>query len=189
MEDIRERSAYSRRQPTSLNDRINKIEELLEDQEEKAITKKSKKDWKMPGKWKRNVGKYTKKPQQNKVLIIYLSAKGEIESPMYLPVLGGNIIIYKDKAHEFDPSDMFLMKAGNKVAKVLIIREIDRKPVSNKDWAEVKGRGDSTRDDEVLLKMLKLAMVEKIKKQVNKGMLWLLGIGAAVIAGYVLFFR
>jgi flagellar biosynthesis GTPase FlhF len=189
MEDFRERPASNRRTTSSIDEKLNRILEGIEDQEEKKITRKEKTEWKMPNKWKRNVGKYTKKITKNKVLIMYLSAKGELEPPMYLPILGGNIIIHKDKAHEFDPSDMYLMKAGNKIAKVLIIREIDRKPISNKDWAEVKERGDSTRDDEVLLKMLKLAMVEKIKKQINKSLLWLLGIIGAGVVGYVLFFR
>lgn len=188
MEDIRERTA-DRRPTSSIDAKLNRILGELEEREEKQVTKSEKKEWHMPRSWRTKIGKAHKKTTRGKVLVQYLSAKGEVEPLMFLPILGGNIIIHKDKAHEFDPSDFYLMKTGNKIAKVLIIREIDRKAVSNKDWAEIKGRGDSTRDDEVLLKMLKLAMVEKIKKQVNKSLLWILGIAGAVVVGYVLFFR
>lgn len=188
MENFRERTTTNRTAP-SLNEKLDRLIEQMTDREEKEITKESEKKWKMPVKWKSKISKAHKKINRGKVLVIYLSAKGEIEEPMFLPILGGNIIIHKDKAHEFDPSDMYLMKTGNKLARVLIIREIDRKPVSNRDWSEVKARGDSTRDDEVLLKMLKLAMVEKVKKQMNKSLLWILGLVAAGIVAYMIFFR
>lgn len=188
MENIRQRTA-SRERSSSISDKLDRLLDSKEYEEEKKETKESEKSWKMPGKWKRSVGKAHKKVTRGKVLVMYLSAKGEIEPPMFLPILGGNIIIYKDKAHEFDPSDFYLMSSGNKIAKILIVREIDRKPVSNKDWADVKARGDSTRDDEVLLKMLKLAMVEKVKKAVNKSMLWLLGLAGGAVVAYLLFFK
>ena len=156
---------------------------------DKKATDASKKEWKIPFKWKNNMRKSNGKANKDKVLVIYLSANYRIEPPMLLPVMGGNIVIYKDKAHEFDPSDLFLLKSGKNIVKVLIIREIDRKPVSNKDWAEVKQRGDSTRDDEVLLKMLKLAMVEKVKKAINTSFLWILGLIAAAVVGYMIFFK
>jgi len=152
-------------------------------------SKKEKKPLKFPVKWNAKIKKSQRKKSQDDVLVFYLTSKGELTHPFTVPILGGNLLIHKNKVHEFNPSDLLTMRIGaNKIVKTLIIREIDRKPVSNKDWDEVKKRGDSTRNDEVLLKMLKLAMIEKVKKQVNKGILWMIGLALALgVVAYVIF--
>jgi hypothetical protein len=169
----------------SLKDDVEDLKEELKYKREIEETKKLGKEWKLPFKWKSAMNKSVKKANKNNVLVFYLSAKGEIEQPMLLPLYSGNLIIYKDKAHEFNPRALFNMYSGNKLYKVLIIREIDRKPVSNLDWDKVKLRGDTTRNDEILLKMLRLAMIEKVKKAVSSW-IWY-GLGAVVLAGIVYF--
>ena len=59
-------------------------------------------------------------------------------------------------------------------------REIDRRPVSNLDWDEVKARGDSTDSDEILVKMVTKAVMEKAKTQINRGVIIVIGIIIAI---------
>jgi hypothetical protein len=119
------------------------------------------------------------------VLMLYLNIKGEIEPPRIVPLYSGNIIIWKHKAFEFDPRASWTIQQGKKTIKCVIIREIDRRPVSNLDWDEVKKRGDSTDSDEILIKMVKKAMIEKAKTQFNKGVI--IVIVVLVIAAIVFF--
>ena len=61
---------------------------------------------------------------------------------------------------------------------------MDRKAISIRDYKDVKARGDSTENDEVLIKAMLTAKASQIsKQQIGKGALI---IGGLVIAGIVI---
>jgi len=152
-----------------IKNRLDKLEEKFYLREKRRITKEEQEEFKYPWKWRRNMKKASKKkPSQNKILAFYLNAKGEMETPLLVPLFSGNIIIYKNKAHIFDPRDTWLVYLPRRrMVKCVLIREIDRRLVSNRDFDEVKAEGYATDSDEILLKMVTKAMIEKLKKAVG----------------------
>lgn len=191
MENFRQRegdeSEPRRIKGRSVRREIAEIKNALQEQGYYDLPAK-RQQFKIPFKWKSKANKFGKKSTENSILCFYLTKNGWLQGPMWLPVVGGNLIIYKNKGHEFIPSELWLIKIGLKTVPIYLIREIDRKPISNKDWDEVIARGGSTKDDEVLLKMLKLAMIEKVKTAMNQSLLYIIGgITALGIALYVIF--
>lgn len=162
-----------------------KLVEEKESGDKKDDTKQTKKYWKFPSKWTSKAKKSSK--MKNAVLVFYLNIKGELEQPMIVPIYGGNMVVIKDKVYEVDPRAIWTVNVGvNKIYKLLIIKEIDRRPVSNLDWDDIRRRGDATDSDEFLIKAaLKAQVVQATKKAINKGILILIGV-AAVAA--VIFF-
>jgi len=194
MEDIWEtRTAEQPVNPTSeklgFKARLAKLEEQAKYGKMKQETQEVEKDFKLPFKWKRTLNKSQGKSARDMVLVLYLNIKGDIEPPKLIPLYSGNVVIYKNKAYDFDPRAIWTLKVGKKMYKVLLIREMDRRPVSNLDWDEVKARGDSTDSDEILVKMVTKAVVDKIKKPMNKNaiiiivILVILAIGAFFVFG------
>lgn len=186
MADIRGESPDSNGKSAtiSLKKRIEDLEEKVEIKDKAEETNKKKKFWEFPGKWKRGMNKSTGKLSKDKILVLYLNIKGEIEPPIIVPLYSGNIIIYRNKAYEFDPRALWTIQNRKKTIKVVLLREMDRRPVSNLDWDEVKKRGDSTDSDEILIKMVKKALIEKQKKNINKGMIILV---VLAIIGVIIF--
>lgn len=187
MENIREKET-STPSPGSIRDQIEQLKLEQSKLASKVYSKKEKKEFKVPFTWKSKAKKSFSKTNEDKILCLYLTKKGIWLGPIYLPIIGGNIVIYKNKAHEYDPRDLTFMKIGFKTYPLYVMREIDRRAVSNRDYKRVVKRGLSTKNDEVLLKMLKLATVEKAKVAVNKNLWWIIGLVlAAIIAAYVFF--
>lgn len=187
MEFVREEDDSSSRS-SNLKRKIERLNEDIEKLKLENASGKKQKSFKMPWKWKTAVNKSFKKNNDDNILCWYLTAKGQWVGPMFVPLVGGNVLIVKNRAHEFIPSEMTWMKVGTKTCPIYVLRQIDRKPISNTDWNEVINRKDTTKDDEVILKMLKLAMIEKVKGAINKNILWIVGIGiAAVVIGYMIF--
>lgn len=170
---------------STLNERLRKVEENIKYGEMKEDTDKKQKPFKFPFKWRGPMNRSTGKAATDKVLMLYLNIKQEIEPPRLVPLYSGNIIIWKHKAFEFDPRACWTVQLGKKIVKCVIIREIDRRPVSNLDWDEVKARGDSTDSDEILVKMVTKAVMEKAKTQINKGII--IAIVIAIIGGIAFF--
>ncbi len=113
-----------------------------------------------------------KKQAKEKVLFIYLNKKNEIEQPKLLPIYSGNMVIYKNSPYEMDPRAVWTMRSGRKFFKVMIYKEIDRRPVSNLDYTEIKRRGDATDSDEFLIKAALRAQQHKLtKQQVSRGVI------------------
>jgi len=168
-----------------LKDRLEKLEEEVKYGKQKKDTEKKKKELKYSFFWKSKIKRSAK--SKDRVLVWYLNARGIIEPPMLVPVYAGNVIIIKDRSHEFDPRALCNVKMGFKLYKTLLIREIDRKPFCNLDWNKVKERGDTTRNDEILLKMLRLAMVEKVKKAATNLIWWIIGLGCGGLILYYIF--
>jgi hypothetical protein len=181
MDNIRETSGTS----SKLREDISRMNQEIEFLKQQRDTKNKGQEFKYPWKWKWKMNQSVGKQGQDKILVFYLNIKGEIEPPKILPLYSGNIIIYKNKAYEFDPRATWLVKGLKKQVKAVIIREIDRRPVSNLDWDEIKARGDATDSDEILVKMVTKAVIEKQKVAVGKGAIVLV---VLAIIGLVVFF-
>jgi len=140
---------------------------------------KSKKKFRFPAKWKR-IMKQGKK-QGRQILVWYLSAKGVIEPPKLHPIYSSDMIIIRNKPHQVDPRAFWDM---GKV-KCLLIKEIDRRPISNLDYDEIKRRGDSTDSDEFIIKAAMQAVIGGAKKKpVNKNVIIVVGILALIVVIY-----
>ena len=150
--------------------------------EKRKETKKTKKGFKYPMAWKSKAGKSSKKPDT--VLVFYLNIKGEIQTPMVVPIYSGNMVIIRNKIHEVDPRAMWSLKLGMKTHKVLIIKEIDRRPVSNLDLDEIRRRGDATDSDEFLIKAALRAQTAVAKKPIPIWVWILLGV---IVIGVIAF--
>ena len=158
MEDVWEDDGRENRDRVESNpkegfkSRLRKLEEQLKYGKMKNETIEVEKTWKFPFKMKRALNSSNSKKAQDKVLVEYYNIKGEIEHPVLVPLYSGNIIIHKNKAYEFDPRAVWTRRFGRKIYRQVSIREIDRRPISNLDWDEVKAKGDSTDSDRYLLR-------------------------------------
>ena len=166
-------------QKGSQHDKLDTILKVITEEKALEETKKVKKGWKIPFKWKRIMNKSLKKTSGEKVLCFFINNKGELESPVLLPIINGNIIVYKYTIHKIDPLDILTFVHKRKFYKVLIYRVMDRKAVSIRDYRDVKEKGESTENDEVLIKAMLTAKASQISKQQ-------IGKGALVVGGLVL---
>lgn len=195
---------------TPLAQRLKDMEQEITDLQRQKESAKETKGFKFPWKWNKKFKATTKKINLEKVLVMFLNKKNEIEVPTFVPIYSGNIIIYRNKAYEFDPRGIWRMKGVKGFPSVYLIREIDRRPlrnpttkklilgpngevvyskdaaVSNQDIEDVRARGDSTESDEFLIKAaLKAYTASKQSKPVN----WLvigIVIVVVIVGGYFL---
>lgn len=165
---------------------LNQLVEEKHEAQKKEETNKVKKKWNWPFRWKSTMNKSIK--QKDFVVVLYFNIKGEIEPPMLLPLYSGNMVIVRNKVYEVDPRAFWMIRNGMKTVKVLAIKEIDRRPISNLDYSEIKLRGDATDSDEFLIKAaLKAQTVPVQKKPVNTTLLIVIGIIAVVGVGIFFF--
>lgn len=168
-----------------IRDLLNKLIENKKLEENKKETGDKKKKWGWPGKWKGAMKKSSR--MTDKVLIFYLNIKGELEAPIIIPLYSGNMVIVRNKVYEVDPRAFWTVRIGmGKMYKVLIIKEIDRRPVSNLDYSEIKKRGDATDSDEFLIKAALRAQIAQTTKAAGK--LALIILGVLILAGVAYFF-
>lgn len=173
--------------PESLKEKVERLEregkwkKYLDDADKKTDEVKLNRKW--TGPLKKSIGK----GGEDKVVMIYLNIKGELENPKLVPLYSGNVIIYKHKAYEFDPRATWTMKLKKNIVKVVLIREIDRRPISNLDYDEIRKRGDSTDSDEILIKTVAKAVIEKAKTQMNKGIIIMVVLGLLAAAAVYFF--
>jgi hypothetical protein len=163
------------------------LQQLVEEKqfgEQKKDTAKKGRPFRWPGAWKSKANRASKK--KDFIMIWYLNIKGEVEQPLVVPIYSGNMVIIRNKIHEVDPRAMWNWKVGMKNHKVLIIKEIDRRPVSNLDLDEVRKRGDATDSDEFLIKAAIRAQTAATAKPISKWV-WII-IGIAVVAVLIFFF-
>jgi hypothetical protein len=167
----------------SIDRRLNRI--LFEQKFGKEIkeTDKSingKKKFKWPFKWRSVMNKSKKTPKQ--VLVLYLNARGIIETPALHPLYSSNMIIIRNHPHEVDPRAFWRLGKY----QCLLIKEIDRRPVSNLDYDEIRARGDATDSDEFIIKAAMQAVIGGPKKKpINKTVI--IVAGAIVVLGIILF--
>jgi hypothetical protein len=141
---------------------------------------KKHKKFRWPFKWKSKMNKSLKKGRQ--VLVIYLNAKGVIEQPMLHPIYSSDMIIIRNKPHQVDPRAFWRLGKY----QCLLIKEIDRRPVSNLDYDEIKARGDSTDSDEFIIKAAMQAIMGAPKKKVGSKAI-IIVIAVLVILGIIFF--
>lgn len=184
-EPTRRRVSKRKIKRNSVRDLLSKLVEEKDSGEKKSETKVQKKSWKIPRKWISKAKRSEKR--RDAVLIFYLNIKGELEQPMIVPIYGGNMVIIRNKVYEVDPRAFWNVKIGfNRTYKLLIIKEIDRRPVSNLDWDDIRTRGDATDSDEFLIKAALRAQMATAAKQVGKGAIILIVL--AIAAGLIFFF-
>lgn len=134
-----------------------KFGSYIKDTEKFLENKKKKFDW--PRKWKKIFKLSSKK--KNEILVWFLNIKGEIEPPKLYPIYSSNMVIIQNRPYEVHPRSFWRM--GKYTCQ--IIKGIDRRPVSNLDYDEIRARGDSTDSDEFLIKAAMQAFVGGVKKK------------------------
>lgn len=158
----------------SLVERLKKEREARQFEADKKFSAENTKEQKFPFKWnwRLNKGKRTTANQQ---LCIFLNKKGEMEMPSVMPIVSNNLIIRNDTVYEFDPRAVWRVKGMKGNPTCYLIKEIDRRPVSNLDIDEIKKRGDSTDSDELLIKASHKAQ-QKAAVPMNYMMIGIVGI-------------
>jgi len=142
--------------------------------------KNKKKGFKWPKKWKKIFNLSRKK--KNQILVWFLNIKGEIEMPKLYPIYSSNMVIIQNRPYEVHPRSFWRM--GKYTCQ--IIKGIDRRPVSNLDYDEIRKRGDATDSDEFLIKAAMQAFVGGIKKKpIDKKIIVIIAI--VVVAAIVFF--
>jgi len=159
--------------------RVSRIEERLKDAEARIDEKQTKKGLKFLKSLKK-LGKRVDK-SLDLVLVMYLSQKYQVTFKV-CRVVSGNIVVIGNKAHTLNPKHIW----RHKKMMWYIIREIDRKPVSNRDYNLVKKRKDDTEADAPLIKAVIGAVQKKKGIDLQGKNVWIIII-IAVIAAVVFF--
>jgi len=184
MEPIR-RTVDNSRQLT-VRELLSKLNEEKQIGEKRKETNAKRVSWKWPWSWKSTMNRGQKARDQ--VVVLYLNIKGEIEPPMIVPIYSGNMVIIRNKVHEVDPRAFWTVKIGFKTFKVLLYKEIDRRPVSNLDYSEIKARGDATDSDEFLIKAaLKAQTATTPKVGLSKAVVIIIVLAIVAALGYFFF--
>ncbi len=180
MESIWKKETGSR--TITLAERVRNLEEEKKIKDRGEKTKKETKQFKWPMKWRRKFKQSTKKGMEDKLLVIFLNKKNEIEPPKFMPIFDGNMVVWKNKPYEFDPRAMWIVRGMRRNPRAYLIKEIDRRPVKNKfdkyvytdaavsnmDLDEIRERGDSTESDEFLIKAaLKAQQAQMSRKKMS----------------------
>lgn len=169
----------------SLDKKLNRMlyeHEIFEKvRETKLFTEgKNKKKFRFSPKARKDMKKSRKKLDH--ILVLFYTITGEILGPKLYPIYNENMVIIKNKPYELDPRAVW--RFGK--YRCISIKEIDRRPISNLDWDEIKRRGDATDSDEFLIKAAMRAYTSGTpqKKPLNKGVLIMIGI---VVIGIIIF--
>ena len=147
---------------SSIKEDLAEIKQSIKEEDLKKANKKIKINFRWPFGWGGVMRRSKRKMDQ--ILVFYLSIKGNMEKPRLVAIEEGNMVIVKGKPYELDPRAVWTLGKY----KCLIIKEIDRRPVSNLDYIEIKRRGDSTDSDEFLIKAAMKAVQLGPKKQAAK---------------------
>ena len=135
----------------------NKFKKQIDDTKKFVKSKKGKFKWSAKAK---SMFKKSKK-KKNMILVWFLNIKGEIEMPQLYPIYSSNMVIIQNRPYQVDPRSFW--RFGKYTCQ--IIKGIDRRPVSNLDYAEIQKRGDSTDSDEFLIKAALQAVAGDSKKK------------------------
>jgi hypothetical protein len=138
--------------------------------------------WKKPSKMKSLEKKSNKKADH--VLVEYLTQKYTVRR-MLCRVVAGNIIVVDNKVHMLNPKDVW--RDGKNVWYK--IREIDRLPISNRDYDKLIKQKRITVNDAVIIKAIVGAIQKKeIGKEAKKWIIWIVVLGVLGFLAYVFFF-
>ena len=185
----------------TLAERVGQLEKQLKLSAQSEISKKETKIFKWPFKWRSKFNASKKKVNADNMLVIFLNKKNEIESPKFMPIFDGNMVIWKNKPYEFDPRAVWRVKGMKGTPQAYLIKEIDRRPVrnkygrivyrdaavSNQDLDEIRMRGDSTESDEFLIKAALKAQQTQVKKNMNIAIIVVVGLVILGIVAYLMF--
>lgn len=183
----------------TLADKVKQLEKQLKLKQMTEETTKNSKPFKWPFKWKRKFNAAKRKNNNDLMLVMYLNKKNQVEIPKFMPIFDGNMVVYKNKPYEFDPRAIWTIKGVKGNPTIYILKEIDRRPVrnknneiiykdaavSNQDLGEIRERGDSTESDEFLIKAALKAQTAQVKKNMNYIILAIIGV--IVIGGIIWF--
>lgn len=163
---------------------------LLTTKEEKEATVgkipiKAKKGFTWPKLWMKKIENNAE--ARDTAVVLYFNQKGIIEEPRVINIEAGNIVMIKGSPYEVDPRAFWLIKIGKNVHKILCIKEIDRRPISNLDIDEVRERGDSTDSDSFLIKAALKEQIGAAKKPIPSWLIWVIGIVVLGAIGFFLF--
>lgn len=149
----------------------------------KSRDKKTKKKTKTPRILKKLFAKRAKKPGY--VVVQYLTTNYDIRFKL-CKIVSGDLVVIENKVHKLDPDKIWRLGKN----AYYILREIDRHPVSNDDYQEVRNRGNDTDADVPLIKAV-LGAVQKNKDSTenNKNVAVIVGVIAAVIVVAVLLMK
>lgn len=115
------------------------------------------------------------------VLVQYLTSKNQVVWKV-CKIVAGNLVVIDNKVHELNPKKIW----RHKKTLWYIVREIDRKPVSNQDYDQVVARGDDTDSDVPLIKAV-LGAVQKQNIEQQSKLIWII-LAIVAIAGLAFFF-
>jgi len=183
MEDLSEEENQQRR-PDTVIDKITQQERTIKHLKRLIKSKEEDTNFKVPNSWKSAFKKSKSKSTEGKVLCEYYNQKYEIEGPKWVPIHEGNIIIWKNKSYKYDPESVWRRKIKG-YPMTYQIREIDRLPISNKDYSQIRGTDRSPEDDPILLKMLLQAKLAQVAKKVNYMVMVIVGV--VIIGGLIWF--
>jgi len=165
-------------------DTLNKIQRLKKELIIiKSKDKKTSKGMKTPKILTSLMKKRKKKPGY--VVVQYLTVNYDIVFKL-CKIVSGNLVVVENKVHQLDPDKIW--RHGK--SAYYILREIDRKPVSNDDYQEVRDRGEDTDADVPLIKAV-LGAVQKNKDstETSKNTAIIIGVIAAIIIIVILFMK
>jgi hypothetical protein len=134
--------------------------------------------------WPKAWGNKIEKNSQAKdqVVVLFFDQKGYIRPPILTKIQAGNMVIINNAVYEFDPRAMWIFPIGKNMHKVLAIKEIDRRPISNLDLDEVRQRNDQTDSDDFLIKAA-LAQQTSIKEKKPIPMWLIIVLIVAIVGG------
>lgn len=159
--------------------RIRRLEDEIIKLKDEVGKKGKKKQWKPSFKLKGLFKKSKKKADQ--VLVLYLTQKYEARFSLQR-IISGNLVVLRNKVHVLNPKKMFIYGKN----RFYIIREIDRQPVSNEDYDDVRARNDDTDEDVPLIKAV-LGAIQKEKKEIKSKNIIIAIILIAVAVGVMYF--
>ncbi len=161
---------------------MNKLDELENQMENDTEVKDWK--WKPPRRFRALEKKNMKKSNADKVLVEYLTQKQTVRR-MLCKVVAGNIIVIDNKVHMLNPKDTW--RDGKSIWYK--IREIDRLPVSNRDYDKLIRQKRITVNDAVVIKAIVGAIQKKeLGKEAKKWIIWIIVLAVAGFLAYIFFF-
>lgn len=199
METFQQKEKTNRRATITIAERLKDLEGKVRLAEREKKSKKDTKEFKFPFKWRLKFNQTHKRPKNDMMLVFFLNKKNQMEAPKFMPIFEGNMIVYKNKPYEFDPRAVWTVTGMRGNPQAYIIKEIDRRPVRNKDGRavyvdaavtnqdldEIRDRGDSTESDEFLIKAALKAQTNRHKAPINKGIIVVAGV---IVIGLIIWF-
>lgn len=138
--------------------------------------------FKLPKDWKSNIEKNSTKPLTT---VLYLSRNRVLSVKVVKPE-EGNLLVIKDNVHELDPRCFLNINSGKNSHPVLMIKEIDRSPVTTLAVEEQLAGRENNSDFLLLKAAIRDIVPSKEPKKIPTWVKWIIGI--IVVAGVIYYF-